>query len=92
MVRLMNDAIETEAHEAQRANHNAVELIEPAIFPEQAVGRFVEADEDAMHQMADNKHEWNSQPAQSAVHGYGKRHFSENKTKNEKLKCTRSAQ
>ena len=46
MMRLMNDAIETETHEAQRADHNAVELIEAAIFSEKPVGRLVQADEE----------------------------------------------
>jgi hypothetical protein len=77
MMRLMNDAIETEAHQTQRTDQDAVKLIEPAIFPKKTVGCFVEADENAMHQMADNKDERDSQPDQSAVHSNGKRHFSD---------------
>ena len=88
MMGLMNDAIETETHEAQCANHHAVELIEPAIFPKKAVGRLVQADENAVHQMADNKRERDSQPDQSPVHRERKREFSEGETENEKLKCT----
>ena len=68
MMRLMNDAIETEAHQAQRADHDSIKLIEAAIFSEKPVSRFVQADESAVHQMADNKHERHRQPDQSAVH------------------------
>ena len=61
-MRLMNDAIETEAHQAQRADHDAVELIEAAIFSEKPVSRLVKTDESAVHQMADDKNERDRQP------------------------------
>ena len=85
-MRLMNDAIETEAHQTQRADHDPIKLIEAAIFSEKPVSRFVQADESAVHQMAGNKHERHRQPDQSAVHRYREHHFSENQTENKKLK------
>ena len=45
MMRLMNDAIETEAHQTQRADHDSIELIEAAIFSEKPVSRLVQTDE-----------------------------------------------
>ena len=36
MMRLMDDAVEAEAHQAQRADHDPIEFIEAAIFSEQA--------------------------------------------------------
>lgn len=88
MMCLMNDAIETEAHQTQRADHDAIELVEAAILSEKPVGRFVQADENAVHQMTDDEHERHRQPGQSAMHGYGEHRFSENQTENEKLKRT----
>ena len=85
-MRLMNDAIETEAHQAERADHDSVKLIEAAIFSEKPVSRFVQADEDAVHQMAGNKNERHRQPDPSAVHRYREHRFSEDQTENEKLK------
>ena len=89
-MRLMNDAIETEAHQAQRADNDPIKLIEAAIFSEKPVSRLMQADESAMHQMADNKHKRHRQPDQSAMHRYSEHHFSENQTENEKLKRTRA--
>jgi hypothetical protein len=78
MMRLMNDAIETETHQAQRADHYSIKLIEAAIFSEKAVSRLMEADENTVHQMADNKQERHRQPDQSAVHRYSEHPFSDN--------------
>ena len=86
MMRLMNDAIETETHQAQRADHDSIELIEAAIFSEKPVRGLVQTDEHAVHQMAGNKHERHRQPDQSAVHRYSEHHFSESQTENKKLK------
>src|SRR4029077_6801479 len=86
MMRLMNDAIETEAHQTQGADQDAVKLIEAAIFSEKPVGGLVQTDEHAVHQMACNKHERHRQPDQSAVHRYNEHDFSESQTENKKLK------
>ena len=66
-MRLMNDAIETEAHQTQRPDHDPIKLIEAAIFPEKPVSGLVQTDERAVHQMAGHKHERHRQPDQSAV-------------------------
>ena len=68
VMRLMDDAIETETHQTQRADDDAIKFIEAAIFSEKPVSRFVQADESAVHQMAGNKHKRHRQPDQSAVH------------------------
>ena len=68
MMCLMNGAIETETHQTQRSDHEAIKLIEGAIFSEKPVGRFVQADENAVHQMTDDEHERHRQPDQSAMH------------------------
>ena len=70
MMGLMNDAIEAETHQTQRADHDSIELIEAAIFSEKPVRGLVQTDEHAVHQMAGNKHERHRQPDQSAVHRY----------------------
>jgi hypothetical protein len=74
---LMNHAIQIETHKAQRPDHYTVELVEGAIFPEKAVRRFVQTDQSAMHQMANDKHERDSQPDQPVVHTRGQRQFGE---------------
>ena len=84
----MNDAIETEAHQAERADNEPIKLIEAAIFSEKPVSRFVQADESAVHQMADHQHERHRQPDQTALHRDREHQFSENQTENEKLKRT----
>ena len=64
MMCLMNGAIKTEAHQADHADDEPVELVEAAIFSEKPVSRFVQADESAVHQMADHQHERHGQPDQ----------------------------
>jgi len=86
MMGLMDDAIEAETHQAQRADHDSIELIEAAIFSEKPVRGLVQTDEHAVHQMAGNKHKRHRQPDQSAVHRYSEDHFSESQTENKKLK------
>ena len=86
MMGLMDDAIEAETHQTQRADHDSIELIEAAIFSEKPVRGLVQTDEHAVHQMAGNKHERHRQPDQSAVHRYSEHHFSESQTENKKLK------
>ena len=86
MMRLMNNAIETEAHQTQCTNHDSIKLVEAATFSEKPVRRFVQTDEHAVHQMAGNKHEWHRQPDQSVVHRYSEHRFSESQTENKKLK------
>ena len=88
MMRLMNNAVETEAHQAQCANHNPIELIEATIFSEKPVSRFMQTDEEAVHQMTDHEHEWHRQPDPAAIDRHREHHFSQNQTENEKLKRT----
>ena len=75
---LMNGTIETEAHQTQRGDHDAIKVIEAAIFSEKPVGRFVQADETAVHQMADDEHQRHCQPDQSMLHRYSEQRFREN--------------
>ena len=88
MMRLMNDAIETEAHQAQRADNDAIKLIEAAIFSEKPVSRFVQTNESAVHQMADNKNKRDRQPDQSAAAPLLRALFQRTAAENEKLKRT----
>src|SRR6266404_573235 len=88
MMRLMNHTVETEAHQAQGANHHPIELIEATIFSEKPVSRLMQADEEAVHQMADHEHERHRQPDPAAIDRHREHHFSENQTQNEKLERT----
>src|ERR1700730_12373540 len=78
MMRLMDNPIEAETHQTQRADHQPIKLIEGAIFSEKPVSRLMQADESAVHQMAGNKNERHRQPNQSAMHRYSEHHLSEN--------------
>ena len=50
---LMGGPIEREAHETQGPGEEAVEIIEPPVRPQIAVGGFVEPDQQSVHEVAD---------------------------------------
>ena len=74
----MHDAVETETHETQRADDDAIELVETAILSQKSMSRFMKADESPVHQVADHEHERHGQPDPSGVHREASIDFSEN--------------
>ena len=56
-MRLVNNALETETHQTQDADHDAVELIEPSILSQQSVCGLVQPDEGAVHEVAGGQDE-----------------------------------
>jgi hypothetical protein len=69
VVSLVRDPVEREAHEAQGAGYDSVNVIQEPVFPQQTVGSLVKTDQRTMHEVAGEDHHRNAQPEGTLVNG-----------------------